>query len=314
MALEIAREKHSGGVYTVEIGATQAAGGTRGHTVRIGGETTLPFMFEEGDIPNAPQVALEIFDCEPADWPDTLKDAFGPCVKDPIKWAKRCVSDFGAKLLCVRLMSVHDDYGARPIDESVGLLKSLLREVKAPFIVIGCGDAVKDSDLLAKASQAAKNEKCLFGLATQNDYKTLTASALADGHSVIAESPIDVNIAKQVNILISDMALAPERIVMHPTTASLGYGMEYAFSIMERSRLAALAGDKMLSMPFILFTGQEVWRVREAKESPSLGAKWESATAAAMLHAGADLIVMRHPEAALKVTKFIDILMKGRKR
>ena len=314
MALEIAREKYSGSVYAVRIGATAGEGGTRSHAITIGGETTLPFISEEGDIPNAPQVAMEIFDCEPTDWSEPLKDAFGDSLKDPIKWARRCVSDFGARLLCVRLMSVHPDYGSRSIDAAISFLKSIMREVKVPLIITGCGDASKDNDLLAKASQEARNERCLLGIATQNNYKTLAASCLADGHSIIAESPIDVNIAKQVNILISDMGFKPEGIVMHPTTASLGYGMEYVFSIMERSRLAALAGDRMLSMPFVLFAGQEVWRVREAKESPDLGVKWELATAAAMLRAGADLIIMRHPEAAMKTMKFIDHLMKGNKR
>ena len=310
MALEIARERYSGSVNTVEIGATAENGGTRDYVARIGGETTLPFLFGEGDEPNAPLIALEIFDREPTDWPDSLKREFGDALKDPVRWAHRCVSDFGAKILCVRLMSAHPDWGAKPAQESVDFLKSLLQEVRVPVMVIGCGDAEKDNDLLARASQATKNERCLFGVATQSNYKTLTACCLADGHSIIAESPIDVNIAKQVNILISDMGFDSKRIVMHPTTASLGYGMEYVFSIMERARLAAFSGDKMLSMPFVIFTGQEVWRVKEAKEHPALGMKWEITTAIAMLHSGADLLVMRHPKAAREVKKFIDIAMR----
>jgi acetyl-CoA decarbonylase/synthase complex subunit delta len=297
-------------VNTVEIGATAGAGGTRACSVRVGGETTLPFLFGEGDIPNPPVVALEIFDCEPTDWADGLKREFGDSLKDPLKWAKRCVSDFGAKMLCVRLMSPHPDRGARPTQEAALFLKTLLGEVKTPLIVVGCGDAERDNEVLARASQVAKNERCLFGIATQNNYKTLTASCLADGHSIIAESPIDVNIAKQVNILISDMGFDSNRIVIHPTTASLGYGMEYVFSIMERARLAAFSGDKMLSMPFVVFTGQEVWRVKEAKESPELGAKWEIATAVSFIHSGADILVMRNPTAAREVSRSIDILMK----
>ena len=116
-------------------------------------------------------------------------------------------------------------------------------------------------------SQALKGSNCSFGIATQNNYKTLTATCLADGHSIIAESPIDINIAKQVNILISDMGFDPRKIVMHPTTTSLGYGMEYVYSIMERARLAAFIGDKMLAMPFVLFVGSEVWKTKEAKEA-----------------------------------------------
>ena len=310
MAIEIAHEKHSGSVYTLTLGATSQNGGTRSGAIKVGGETTMPFLFEEGDMPNPPVVGLEIFDCEPVDWPDPLKTEFQDVLKDPMKWSKRCVDEFGSKFLCVRLMSVHPDWGAKPVSEAVAFLKALLLEVKVPLVILGCGDIAKDNDVLAKASQVTKNEKCLFGVATQNNYKTLTASCLADGHSIVAESPIDINIAKQVNILISDMGLDPKRIVMHPTTASLGYGLEYVYSIMERSRLAAFSGDKMLSMPFILFTGQEVWRVKEAKESPSLGVQWEIATAVTMLHAGADILVMRHPKAAAQVSKLIDALMK----
>ncbi len=310
MPIDLAREKYSGSVYTVELGGTSAAGGTRDSVIKIGGETTLPFLFEEGSMPNSPVVGLEIFDCEPTDWPDGLKNEIGDALKDPIKWAKKCVGDFGSKFLCVRLISAHPDWGGRSANDAIAFLKSLLQEVKVPLVIIGCGDAQVDNELLAKASQATKNEKCILGIASQNNYKTLTASCLADGHSIIATSPVDVNIAKQVNILISDMGLDPKRIVMDPTTASLGYGMEYVYSIMERARLSALAGDKMLSMPFILFIGQEVWRVKEAKDSTPLGIKWEIATAAAMLQSGADILVMRHPVAAQATSKYIDGIMK----
>lgn len=303
MAIELVKEKYLGAINTVEIGKSQAKS--------IGGETALPFLFEEGDTPNAPVIALEVFDCEPTEWPEHLKSAFGDSIKDPVKWARICVSDFNAKALCVRIESVHPDWGNKSSDESVSILKSIAKEVKVPLIVIGCGDDSKDNELLPKASQALKGENCLFGIATQNNYKTLAATCLADGHSIIAESPIDINIAKQVNILISDMGLDSKRIVMHPTTASLGYGMEYVYSIMERARLAAFIGDKMMSMPFIIFVGQEVWRVKEAKEfSEAQGVNWEIATAVSMLQAGANLLVMRHPGAAKSVVKYIEMAMR----
>lgn len=259
-------------------------------------------------------IALEILDCEPKEWPDAIKNAFGNAIKDPVTWAKACVSDFGAKSLCIRLQGAHQDWGGKDSDEVVKTLRRVADGVNVPLIILGSGDDEKDSDLLPKASQALKGRDCLFGVATQNNYKTLTATALADGHSIIAESPIDVNIAKQLNILISDMGFDPGKIVMHPTTASLGYGMEYVYSIMERARLAAAMGDKMLSMPFILFTGQEVWRVKEAKEqSAALGVNWEVATGVAMLQAGADIIVTRHPESAKSLMKYVDNLNGGGK-
>ncbi len=164
---------------------------------------------------------------------------------------------------------------------------------------------------MPKASQALKGYNALLGMASQNNYKTITATCLADGHCLIAESPIDVNIAKQLNILISDMGFDLRRIVMHPTTASLGYGMEYTYSIMERSRLAAFIGDKMLAMPFILFTGAETWRVKESNDGGAVqGVNWEITTAVSMLQAGADILVMRHPAAAKSMAEFIELSMK----
>ena len=304
MSIEIVKEKYSKPINTVEIG-----NGPK--TVRIGGESTLPFLFDEGSMPNAPVVALEILDCEPSDWPDALKEAYGDSLKDPVKWAMRCVKDFGARILCVRLQSAHSDCGSKSAEEIIPVLKSIIKEAGVPLVIVGCGDDERDNDILPKVSQALKGENCLLGIATQNNYKTLAATALADGHSIIAESPIDINIAKQVNILISDMGFDPARIVMHPTTTSLGYGMEYVYSIMERARLAAFIGDKMLAMPFILFVGSEVWKTKEAKESaPAQGVSWELTTAVAMLQSGAGLLVMRHPKAAVAAGKYIETLMK----
>ncbi len=303
MAIELIKEKYSNTINVVEIGRSGAS------MIKVGGETTLPFLFKEGSMPNRPVTALEIFDCEPDDWPDTLREPFGEAIKDPVKWAKMAVEKFGSKLLSVRLQSVHPDYGNRPSEESISMLKAIAKAVKTPLIVIGCGDDDKDNDLLPKASQALKGENCLFGIATQENYKTLTATCLADGHAIISESPIDVNIAKQVNILISDMGFDPKRIVMHTTMTSLGYGMEYVYSIMERARLAAFMGDKMLSMPFILFVGQETWKVKEAKESgPRQGVNWEIATSVSMLQAGADILVVRHPDSAKAITQYIEEL------
>jgi acetyl-CoA decarbonylase/synthase complex subunit delta len=151
----------------------------------------------------------------------------------------------------------------------------------------------------------------LIGCAVQNNYKTLVASVLADGHSIIAESPIDINIAKQLNILISDMGLSLERIVINPTIGALGYGLEYAYSIMERARLAALSGDKTLASPFICFVGQETWRTKEAKASPQQGIIWETLTATSLIQSGADLLVMRHPKAGQNVSNYIEALFRG---
>jgi acetyl-CoA decarbonylase/synthase, CODH/ACS complex subunit delta len=211
MAMELVKEKYNNAINVVEIGGSGTS------SVKVGGETTLPFLFREGSMPHAPVIALEILDRDPVDWPDTLRQSFGDAVKEPVKWAKAAVEKFGSRLLCVRLQSVHPDYGNKSSGESVSVLKAIAKEVNVPLIVIGCGDDEKDNDLLPKASQALKGRNCLFGVASQENYKTLTATCLADGHSIISESPIDVNIAKQVNIrhgicLFNNGALEASRI------------------------------------------------------------------------------------------------------
>jgi len=206
-------------------------------------------------------------------------------------------------------------------EQEAKFLSQLLKKVDVPLIVLGCGDDTKDNLILPACCEAARGERCLVGSAAQDNYKTLTAAVLADGHNIIAESPIDINIAKQLNILISDMGLPLERIVINPTIGALGYGLEYAYSIMERARLAALAGDKTVASPFICLVGQESWRAKDAKaaqaEFPSWGLEsergiiWEAITATALIQAGADILVMRHPKAIEKVNKYIEELMKS---
>src|SRR3989338_4381474 len=320
MAIELVKEKWSNAVATVVIGATKEEGGSRATVVKCAGEEGLPFLFAEGKIPNRPVIAMEIFDLEPDDWPESLKQAIGSEIKSPVDWALKCEKEFKADLICLRLSGAHPDAQNRPVDELAKTVKDVLRATGIPLIVLGCGEDKRDNEVLPQCSQAAKGERILIGEAAQENYKTLTASVLADGHSIIAQSPIDINIAKQLNILISDMALPIERIVINPTVGALGYGLEYAYSIMERARLAALSGDKMLGMPFICFVGYEAWRAKEAKASETefptwgkqleRGIAWETLTATTFLQAGADILVMRHPKAVELVRKHIDELMK----
>jgi len=310
MPVELIKEKYTGAISVVEIGRTEDQGGTRKCTIKIGGETSMPFLYGEGSFPHKPVMAMEILDREPAGWEAPLVQALGDESKDPISWGRKCVDVWGAEALCVRLLSAHPDNGDRPVKEVISFLERLAKEITVPLIVIGSGDHAKDRTLMPEVSHALKKENCLLGIAVQDEYKTLTASCLADGHSIIAESPIDINIAKQINILISDMGFDKKKIVMHPTTASLGYGMEYVYSIMERSRLAAFAGDWTMAMPMVLFVGQETWRVKESKESAELGISWEFTTAATLLQSGANMLVMRHPTAASELKKYIDTLIK----
>lgn len=303
--MELSLEKWTGEVSVVRIGATKQEGGTRAKVLSVGGEKSLPFLSAEGSLPNRARIAFEIWDIEPEDWPQELLKTYAGVEKDPLAWADKCVKDFQAEALCVRLMGAHPDFGDKNPAEEAKFISALLKKVSVPLIITGCGDDAKDNEVLAACSEAAKGERCLIGSAVQDNYKTLAAAVLADGHNIIAESPIDINIAKQLNILLSDMGLSLERIVINPTIGALGYGLEYAYSIMERSRLASLAGDKMMSSPFICFVGQESWRAKEAKTGGEQGVFWEIVTASALIQAGADILVMRHPEAVKKINKYI---------
>jgi len=316
MAIELMLDKWQGKISEVSIGATKSEGGSRGHVVKIGGEGALPFLADQAGLPNKAQIAFEIWDVAPTDWPEELAKQYSDVFSDPLAWAEKCVKTYKAKILCVKLQGAHPDFGNRSPEQEAKFISGLLKRVDVPLVILGCGDDDKDNLVLPACSEAAKNERCLIGSAVQDNYKTLTAAALADGHNIIAESPIDINIAKQLNILISDIGLPLDRIVINPTIGALGYGLEYAYSIMERARLSGLAADKMMALPFICLAGQEAWRAKEArvscKEFPAFGPEaergviWESLTATALIQAGADLLVMRHPEAVKKVNEYIE--------
>jgi acetyl-CoA decarbonylase/synthase complex subunit delta len=313
-------EKWQETINTINIGASSQEGGSRSSVVKVGGEVGLPFLFKEGDIPHKPVIAWEIWDTPPSDWPQELSQQYKDVWQNPLDWAEKCVKDYKADLLCVKLAGAHPDLANKDADSEGKFIGELLKRVSIPLIILGCGDDEKDNLILPACCQAAKGERCLIGDAVQDNYKTLTAAVLADGHNIIAESPIDINIAKQLNILISDMGLPLERIVINPTIGALGYGLEYAYSIMERCRLAGLSGDKVVASPFICLVGQEAWRAKEAKatkiEFPQWGPEsergpiWEMITATALLQAGADILVMRHPKAIEKVNNYIENLFR----
>lgn len=318
--IEDAKEKWSAAVATVRIGATKEDGGTRESTVTLGGAKTLPFLHFEGETPNAPVVAMEVLDAAPEEWPEILKESFSDVLDDPAKWAAKCEQEHGAAAIALRLVGTHPDFGDRSPEEAAETVKAVLKATHVPLIIWGCGVDEKDNIVLPKCCEAARGERCLVGTAKEDNYKTLTAACLADGHALITESPLDINMAKQANILVSEMEFPSDRIVMYPTTGGLGYGMEYAYSIQERGRLAALGGDKMMSPPVICLIGEEAWRAKEAKAATEdvpawgpageRGPTWEAITAVTLLQAGCDLLIMRHPKAVALVRQTIEELMR----
>ena len=313
-------QKWASAMNTVSIGATSAEGGTRSKVVKVGGAAGIPWMGYEGSLGNRPALAVEILDSGGEAWPNELKNVYGDALKDPVKWAKKA-AECGPDMLCVKFMGTHPEMGDRSADEAASILKGILDAVKLPLIVWGCGVEDKDNIVLPKLSQAAKGENCLFGTIKEKNYRTLVASCLADGHKILAESPLDINIAKQVNILAHDAGFSLENIVMFPSTTCLGYGFEYVYSIMERSRTTGLGGDPLLKQPILCDVGTEAWRAKEAAASDELlpnmgpaserGPLWETLTATNFMQAGADIINLRHPKSVEEVRKTIDRLMAG---
>ncbi len=310
-------------VRRVRIGNTAAEGGTRAFSIEVGGESCLPFLHMEGEMPRRPVIAWEIPDIRPDDWVETVREPYAAVLDDPAAWARLVVERMGARLLCLDLRGTNPDRQDRPAAEAAALVKKLLAEVKVPLIVKGPGAGAKGNEVLTACAEAAQGERLLLASAVEENYKTIVAGAIAYGHAVVAETPIDVNLCKQLNILISEMQFPPERIVIDPLTGGLGYGLEYTYSVMERIRIQALGGDAMMQMPFICFAGAEVWKSKEVKVSvekeprwgdrAKRGVLWEIATAVPLLHAGAGVLVMRHPEAIAAVEKTIDGLMANQR-
>jgi acetyl-CoA decarbonylase/synthase complex subunit delta len=313
--VETLRETWPGKVFTLTIGATPAEGGTRARTVTVGGHAALPFLPYDAPSPHPPVVAMEVFDAVPPDWPESLRAPLGEVLGSPVDWARKAVEVHGADMICLRLISPHPDWKDAPPEAAAETARAVLDAVPVPLMVLGCGHADKDNELWPLVTQALKGERCLIGVATQENYKTLVVACLADGHSILAEAPIDVNIQKQLSILTTEMGLAPERIVLLPGNASLGYGLEYQYSIMERVRLAGLQGDRMLAQPIAAIVGEEAWKAKEARldtaAAPEWGAAemrgpaWEAGTASAYLQAGADILVLVHPAAVAAVKRAI---------
>ena len=307
-------EGFTGTVNRVTIGATKEAGGTRTSTVTVGGARNVVYGGSPEDTGEKPVIAIDVLDARPEDWSDVLAEPYKDVLDNPSDWARKCVEEFGAELICLKFEGIHPDKKDLDASHAVKVTEDVLKAVGVPLVLWGCGNDEKDNQVMPKVSEAAKGENCLIGIVKEDNYKALTAIALADGHNLITGAPLDINIAKQVNILASDMGFPLERMVTFQATGALGYGIEYAYSIQERQRLAALGGDKMMAMPAICDVGYEAWRAKEAKlaDAPGWGdvkdrgPMWETATAICLLQAGVDIIRMRHPRAVAAVRNFIN--------
>ena len=318
MTVEIPKEKWSGQVREVTIGATAEDGGTRTQALTIGGETTLPFLHFEGSIPHRPALAIEIRDRKPDDWSPILLETWGDAMESPAAWAK-AAEEAGADLIYLVLSLTTTDGEENTPENARRVVREVLDATGLPLAVAGPGQADIDNELIVPVAEEAEGERILLGVCEEGNYRTIVAAALANNHLVQSKTPMDVNLSKQLVILISDMGLPLERIVMDPTTGALGYGIEYGYSVMERLRLAALQGDSMTQQPMLVDPGAEAWKVKEAKVGEGVpeswgdwqnrALEWEALTASSLVQSGADLLVLRHPDTLKRVKAMIDALL-----
>ncbi len=316
MGFEIPKEKFQGRIREVVIGATKEQGGTRSRTAVVGGCNGLAFHAFESDCRNKPLVVMDVVDTARM-VQDPLHAVLGAAASQPVEWAKRCEKEWGADALLLKLQSANPEEENRTVEECIALVREIVRTVSIPLMVYGCGSEEKDAKLMEGVSNATKGERVFLGLAEEKAYKSITAAAMANGHGVVAFSNLDINLAKQMNILLLDFGMKPENIIIDPLMAALGMGLEYSYSVIERLRLGALSGDPVLQMPIICDCSC-AWNVPEASEenptkgpAASRGVWWESMTAYSALVAGADLVVVRHPDSARKVKMAIQGLSKG---
>jgi acetyl-CoA decarbonylase/synthase complex subunit delta len=302
-------------VSEVRLGASKSEGGTRKRTYTIGGATEMPFI--EGQSGHPALIALEICD-DPSFWPPVVLEYIGDLAQHTSDWARESETKFGADLVRLYLTSTkkrgYDEF------ETIGpLIEEVLEATGSPLIVEGSSEPAIDSEVFRRCGEAGEGERLLIGTAEADRYRSVAATALAYGHCIIAQTPIDINLAKQLNILLRETGVERDHIVIDPYTGALGYGYEYSYSVMERIRLAALKGDTDLAMPMIS-AAIDSFNVREVRDAEpflkeEIAVRWEFYTQLSSLVAGADIVCVRHPRTIAMLREALSILRaeKGQK-
>ncbi len=282
--------------------------GKQANPLIVGGQTCYPFCLFEGNMPHPPKIAMEVCDTPPEEWPQAALDPFADVIEDPAAWAKKCVELYGAEMVALQLASTDPNAQDTSAEQAAEVTKKVAAAIQVPLIVWGSGNLEKDTEVLKIIAEACAEEDLILGPVEEGSHKALGAAAIAYQHTVAASTPIDINLAKQLNILLGNLGVPDEKILIDPTVSSLGYGLEYCYSVMERIRMAALTQeDERLQFPIVCNLAKEVWKIKEVKlsheDAPLLGdpAKrgtlLEAMTAWLFLLSGADILVMRHPDA-----------------
>jgi len=315
LGFEFYKESYAGSIKEITLGSGNKA-------ITVGGETCYPFYQFEGKMPCKPKIAMEVWDIKPDDWPAAALKPFEDVVSDPVAWAKKCIESYGADLIVLQLKSTDPNGNDVSPEAAAQTVKKVADAINVPLIVWGTANVKKDEAVFKKVAEECQDHTLVIGPVEDANHKGIGAAAMGYGHVIISSSPIDVNLAKQVNILLENLGVPMNRVIIDPTTGGLGYGMEYSYSVMERLRMAAMnQGDDKLQFPIINNLGNEVWKCKEAKqpvdEAPILGdperraIMMEAVGAVTYLLAGSDVLIMRHPESARMVRSFIDLALAG---
>jgi len=315
MAFEIPKTAYSGKIKDIKLGKGEKA-------VTVGGETSYPFYLFEGQMPNLPRIAMEVYDMPPEEWPAAALEPFAGVTNDPVAWAQKCIKDYGAEMICLQMLSTDPNGQNRPADEAAKVAKKVADAINVPLMVWGTANHDKDTEVLRAVAEICQDKNLILGPVEEANHKKIGAAAIGYKHVVVASTPIDINLAKQLNILLGNLGVPDNLLVMDPTVSSIGYGIEYCYSVMERMRMAALTQqDTKLQFPIICNVGKEVWKTKEAKisekDDPKMGDArkrgilLEAMSATILLLAGGDVLIMRHPEAIKLVREMItDLTVK----
>jgi acetyl-CoA decarbonylase/synthase complex subunit delta len=279
--------------------------GTGTKALKMGGENMLPLhFFDDGSYPNPQRFALELWDMEPADWPEWGIEPYRDVIADPVAWAKKCET-YGPDAVCLRLVSTDPSVQDSSPEQAAEISKAVAESLTVPLIIYGTADADKDALVLPKVAESCSGMNILLGPILKENYEAVANVALNHGHTLIAQSPVDINLLKELNVRLSKFCPL-DKIVIDPLSSALGYGFEYTFSLMERVKQAGVIfKDEMTQMPIIGDLGSEVWKTRQAKESQDQALVWEGITALSFLSAGANLLVLRHPDTLSLVREII---------
>ena len=304
-------EKYTGAIRETVLG-------TGDNTVTVGGAATMPFQLFEGDMPRKPLIAMDVLDVAPEELPVSLARHFEGVLDNPVAWAEKCVNDYQAEAICLSLVSTDPNGMNRSAADAAKVAADVVSAVDVPLILWGCGNSDKDTETLREITAMIGDKKVCLGPLSDANYRSLGATAMAFQHPMIAASPIDVNLAKQLNILLENLGVSLDSVLVDPSIGALGYGIEYTYSVMERIRLAALTQkDEKLQVPFICNLGREVWKAKECRlpsdemigDQERRGVLMEAITATCMLMAGGEVLIMRHPQAVSLTKSLVNGLM-----